>query len=544
MKRNLTLLLILAALHSASAAAQTYYFAIRPDGKTGSGTQSDPYDGSAYSYNSSGIPQPGSNGFISKYDCQMHQLTSTQNGNTYEFVLGPGTYFTYGDYCESDTAIATKGYMLQPNTTLRGAGEGVTIIKYMGWGPSDIMIHSVICAGNYSGNNFTWRSVDYDNVTVANLTVDCNAWNWAYLTDPNNSKNDGVAIYGVALAGSSCTIRHVEVLSPYAGTSFHPKDKYWGSGLESFAISIQAVSRDATNLLIDSCTVRNSLGNYVDGIMLGGSPDGAYHVSGVISNNLVIGGSNPLNYPYLGYSVNGCGGAGVVVTNNIAQNCQYGFRNDTLPINNLTLTGNTFSVTTSAFAISSSNKTGYPITNLTLSGNTFSASGSGNGVLDFNSKSSIAGLTIRGNVISSKTSSYPGLYLGNRTRGSTYSNIVYSNNTSSLSIQNCTRTPIERDQTSEPPPGTIMDYAGSIIPTRWLICHGQAVSRKTYSSLYAALGGVSSPYGQGNGTSTFNLPDAREQTAAINDKGDRPTSGEAGHHIVHRPIHFQRLIKY
>lgn len=46
-------------------------------------------------------------------------------------------------------------------------------------------------------------------------------------------------------------------------------------------------------------------------------------------------------------------------------------------------------------------------------------------------------------------------------------------------------------------------------PTGWLLCNGNAVSRTTYSALWAALGTTSSPFGQGDGSTTFNLPDPR-----------------------------------
>jgi len=57
------------------------------------------------------------------------------------------------------------------------------------------------------------------------------------------------------------------------------------------------------------------------------------------------------------------------------------------------------------------------------------------------------------------------------------------------------------------PTGAIHLYAGATAPNGWLVCDGSAVSRTTYADLYAALGGASSPYGQGDGSSTFNLPD-------------------------------------
>jgi microcystin-dependent protein len=56
------------------------------------------------------------------------------------------------------------------------------------------------------------------------------------------------------------------------------------------------------------------------------------------------------------------------------------------------------------------------------------------------------------------------------------------------------------------PAGTIMGWGGSTAPDQWIICDGTAVSRSTYSALYAAIG---TTYGVGNGTTTFNLPDLR-----------------------------------
>lgn len=59
------------------------------------------------------------------------------------------------------------------------------------------------------------------------------------------------------------------------------------------------------------------------------------------------------------------------------------------------------------------------------------------------------------------------------------------------------------------PSGTMWMTANASAPTGWLICDGSAVSRTTYAALYSALGSGSSPYGQGDGVNTFNLPDMR-----------------------------------
>jgi microcystin-dependent protein len=56
------------------------------------------------------------------------------------------------------------------------------------------------------------------------------------------------------------------------------------------------------------------------------------------------------------------------------------------------------------------------------------------------------------------------------------------------------------------PSGSIMAFAGSTIPTGWIICDGTEVSRVTYADLFASIATI---WGQGNGTSTFNLPDLR-----------------------------------
>lgn len=54
--------------------------------------------------------------------------------------------------------------------------------------------------------------------------------------------------------------------------------------------------------------------------------------------------------------------------------------------------------------------------------------------------------------------------------------------------------------------GEVKAYAGTLAPEGYLFCQGQAISRTAYSDLFAVLG---TSYGQGNGSTTFNLPDYR-----------------------------------
>lgn len=56
--------------------------------------------------------------------------------------------------------------------------------------------------------------------------------------------------------------------------------------------------------------------------------------------------------------------------------------------------------------------------------------------------------------------------------------------------------------------GEVSYFARTTPPSGWLVCDGRAVSRATYSKLFAAIGTIG---GTGDGVSTFNLPDLRDE---------------------------------
>lgn len=57
------------------------------------------------------------------------------------------------------------------------------------------------------------------------------------------------------------------------------------------------------------------------------------------------------------------------------------------------------------------------------------------------------------------------------------------------------------------PIGTVVMYGGATAPTGWVLCDGTAYSRTViYANLFAVL---STTYGTGDGSTTFNVPDAR-----------------------------------
>jgi microcystin-dependent protein len=66
-------------------------------------------------------------------------------------------------------------------------------------------------------------------------------------------------------------------------------------------------------------------------------------------------------------------------------------------------------------------------------------------------------------------------------------------------------------------------YAGTTVPTGWLDCNGQLISRTTYATLFAAIG---TTWGSGDGSTTFNLPNAARK--AVIGRGGTDTSGQIG----------------
>lgn len=57
--------------------------------------------------------------------------------------------------------------------------------------------------------------------------------------------------------------------------------------------------------------------------------------------------------------------------------------------------------------------------------------------------------------------------------------------------------------------GIVVPWGSASIPSGFLLCDGQAVSRSTYAALFAI---ISTTYGVGDGTTTFNVPDLRDRT--------------------------------
>ena len=59
------------------------------------------------------------------------------------------------------------------------------------------------------------------------------------------------------------------------------------------------------------------------------------------------------------------------------------------------------------------------------------------------------------------------------------------------------------------PTATIVPWTSASVPSGFLECNGTAVSRSTYSALFAIVG---TTYGAGDGSTTFNTPDLQDNT--------------------------------
>src|SRR5690606_36511015 len=77
------------------------------------------------------------------------------------------------------------------------------------------------------------------------------------------------------------------------------------------------------------------------------------------------------------------------------------------------------------------------------------------------------------------------------------------------------------------PTGSLLPWAGSesSVPSGWLLCDGRAVSRTTYSDLFTA---ISTTYGVGDGSTTFNVPYLRGRVPLGTNNGNLPHGEDGG----------------
>jgi len=78
------------------------------------------------------------------------------------------------------------------------------------------------------------------------------------------------------------------------------------------------------------------------------------------------------------------------------------------------------------------------------------------------------------------------------------------------------------------PTATIVPWSDSSVPSGFLECNGAAVSRSTYSALFAIIG---TTYGAGDGATTFNVPDLQDNVA-VGKSGTKALASTGGANTV------------
>lgn len=76
-------------------------------------------------------------------------------------------------------------------------------------------------------------------------------------------------------------------------------------------------------------------------------------------------------------------------------------------------------------------------------------------------------------------------------------------------------------------PGVIVAYAGGPVPNGWLLCDGSTPSRAAYPRLNAHLAAIGYPYGDGDGVTTFGLPNLTGRVA-VHGAGSAFAVGSSG----------------
>jgi hypothetical protein len=217
------------------------YISIRTDGLPGSGTQTDPYNGST----------------PAKFDALMNSFQYTPNLAIH--LVGRGPFPTYAGHT----------WFVQSGWVISGDGMSSTTIQMVG---SAAGLH-------YDVDVFKSDSkLSTDNVTIQNLTIDCN---WAVLsktasTGPGGEKS--IKTGGVILWGSNNLIDHVRCINSYG--SFEV-------GMEESTIWLIA-SRfaNSTNNAIQYCRVESPQGTHMAPFGLSG---GNSTLSYLMTNSKVIG---------------------------------------------------------------------------------------------------------------------------------------------------------------------------------------------------------------------------------------------------------------
>lgn len=372
---------------------QEVWIAVRTDGLAGSGTLADPFDGST--------PE--------KFDAVMNNFYWTPNLAVH--LSGAGPFRTYFDH----------NWAVRPGWVLSGDGMDTTTIQVIG---NVTGYHNAIEVVRSDPNGST------DNVTVRDLTIDCNWAELALTADTGAAGEKNIKTGAVLLWGSNNLVDHVRSINSYGSLA---------NRQEQFAIMLEGPrDGDSTNNVIQFCRAELPQGNYGSPFALAGWVNTV--PSHLITNSKVLacyaagantglisafttGGVNLANVKDCqvdGNTFVDCFGAayidtgsvdGLHVTNNNVVRGWFGVGLSSwgMPKQNIEIAGNTFLIQNRVVGGAS-----YGIylgsgatTNVTISNNTIQFDKAGGGLLSYwgIAASSLTGASVSGNVVD--IASYP-----------------------------------------------------------------------------------------------------------------------------------------
>lgn len=154
-----------------------------------------------------------------------------------------------------------------------------------------------------------------------------------------------------------------------------------------------------------------------------------------------------------------------------------------------------------------------PTLNQNTSGTALNITTTSNSTLTSLPNLSLSGSQVSGNISGSAANVTGTVAIANGGTGQTTANAALnallpsqSGNSGKVLQTDGTSTSWQSAASSTVPSGAIFPYAGTTAPSGYLSCDGSAVSRTTYSALFTA---ISTTYGAGDGSTTFNLPNAQ-----------------------------------
>jgi hypothetical protein len=242
-----------------AAVGNDVWIAVRTDGEAGSGSESDPFDGST---------EP-------KFDALMGAFPA----NVVIHLL-PGVFLTNGG----------DAWFVKPGWEIIGSGQGLTTLRLAGFS-TDNHKHIILNSGSSGATG----------VEVHDLTLD---GNYANVTFPAHD-----AVCGVDLGGSNIVVENVECINLYGDSV---------TGYEEFSILVGSGSAAAatSNCRIENCithqyAITPEAGGYTfgpgiaycnGGEILNCTDDGALHgFGGGIGDNTLIQGNTTTTHTSVGW---------------------------------------------------------------------------------------------------------------------------------------------------------------------------------------------------------------------------------------------------